>query len=154
MICAHSLVRASNSPIGQKSNSKFVTAKKMKRPVVEKTIRLLIAIAFSVPIALAQARSFTIQVESVISEDEARSSAAKLRAQGLEAYWVKTTIPDIGIRHRVRIGRYQNQAQARAKADQLLGASAIKEFIVTVYEAPPSDPPEPDGSRSAILLPR
>src|SRR5262245_4505832 len=153
MICWHSPVRASHSPIGQTSNSKFVTAKKMKRPVVEKTILLLIAIAFSVPIALAQGRSFTIQVESAISEADARSSVARLRAQGLDAYWVKTTISGIGVRYRVRIGRYQNQAQAKAKADQLLGAGAIKEFIVTVYDAPPSDPQEPDESKPATSPP-
>jgi len=125
----------------------------MKRPVVEKTILLLIAIAFSVPVALAQGRSFTIQVESAISEAEARSSVARLRAQGLEAYWVKTTISGIGVRYRVRIGRYQNQAQAKAKADQLLGDGAIKEFIVTVYDAPPSDPPEPNESKPATSPP-
>jgi photosystem II stability/assembly factor-like uncharacterized protein len=130
-----------------------VTAKKMKKPVVEKTIGLLIAIAFSVPVALAQGRSFTIQVESAISEAEARSSAAKLRAQGLEAYFVKTTIPGIGVRYRVRVGRYQNQAQAKAKAEQLLGAGVINEFIVTTYDAPPSDPQGPDDSRSAISQP-
>jgi photosystem II stability/assembly factor-like uncharacterized protein len=123
----------------------------MKRPVFEKTIRILIAIAFSVPVALAQGRGFTIQVESVISEAEATSSVAKLRAQGLEAYWVKTTIPGMGVRYRVRVGRYQNQAQAKAKADQLLGAGAIKEFIVTLYDAPPSDSPEPDESKPATL---
>src|SRR5262245_63744960 len=154
MICPHSSVWASHSPIGQTFNSKFVTAKKMKRPVVEKTIRLLIAIACSVPVALAQGRSFTIQVGSVISEAEARSSVANLRAQGLEAYWVKTTIPGIGVRYRVRIGRYQNQAQAKAKADQLIGAGSIKEFIVTVYDAPPSDPPEPDESKAATSPPK
>jgi len=153
MICSHLLVRASHSPIGQKSNSKFVTAKKMKKPVVEKTIGLLIAIAFSVPVAPAQGRSFTIQVESAISEAEARSSAAKLRAQGLEAYWVKTAIPGLGVRYRVRIGRYQNQAQAKAKAEQLLGAGVINEFIVTIYDATPSDPQGPDGSRSATSPP-
>jgi photosystem II stability/assembly factor-like uncharacterized protein len=153
MICPHLLVRASHSPIGQKSNSKFVTAKKMKKPVVEKTIGLLIAIAFSVPVASAQGRSFTIQVESAISEAEARSSAAKLRAQGLEAYWVKTTIPSIGVRYRVRIGRYQNQAQAKAKAEQLLGAGVINEFIVTIYDASPSDPQGPDESKPATSPP-
>lgn len=125
----------------------------MKRPVVEKTIRLLIAIAFSVPVASAQSRSFTIQVESVISEAEARSSVAKLRAQGMEAYLVKTAIPGIGVRYRVRIGRYQNQAQAKAKADQLLGAGVINEFIVTVYDAPPSDPQAPDESKPATSPP-
>jgi photosystem II stability/assembly factor-like uncharacterized protein len=126
-----------------------MTAKKMKRPVVEKTIRLLIAIAFSIPVALAQSRDFTIQVESALSEAEARSSVAKLRAQGMEAYWVKTTIPGMGMRYRVRIGRYQNYAQAKAKADQLLSAGAIKEFIVTVYDAPPSDSVAPGGSPPA-----
>jgi photosystem II stability/assembly factor-like uncharacterized protein len=126
-----------------------VTAKKMKRPVVEKTIRLLIAVAFSIPVAMAQSRDFTIQVESALSEAEARSSVAKLRGQGLEAYWVKTTIPGMGMRYRVRIGRYQNYAQAKAKADQLLSAGAIKEFIVAVYDAPPSDSASPGGSPPA-----
>src|SRR5262249_49045098 len=122
-----------------------MTAKKMKRPVVEKTIRLLIAIAFSIPVALAQSRDFTIQVARGLSEAEARSSVANLRAQGMEAYWVKTTITGMGVRYRVRIGRYQNYAQAKAKADQLLSAGAIKEFIVTVYDAPPSDSAAPGG---------
>jgi photosystem II stability/assembly factor-like uncharacterized protein len=131
-----------------------VTAKKMKRSVVEKTIHLLIAIAFSIPVALAQSRSFTIQVESALSEAEARSSVAKLRAQGLEAYWVKTTIAGIGARYRVRIGRFQNQAQAKANADQLVSAGAIKEFIVAVYDAQPSDSVAPDESKPATSAPK
>ncbi len=121
----------------------------MKRPVVEKTICLLIAIAFSVPVARAQSRSFTIQVESAPSEAEAISSVAKLRAQGLEAYWVKAEVPGIGMRYRVRIGRYQNQAQAKDTANQLLSSGAIKEFIVTVYDAPPSDSASPSKSKPA-----
>jgi photosystem II stability/assembly factor-like uncharacterized protein len=125
----------------------------MKRSVVEKTLPLLIAIAISVPVASAQGRSYTIQVESAISEAEARSSVAKLRAQGLEAYWVKTTITGIGVRYRVRIGRFQNQAQAKAKADQLVDAGAIKEFIVTVYDAPPSDAQAPVESKPATSPP-
>jgi hypothetical protein len=153
MICPHPPVRASHSPIGQMSSTKFVSARKMKRSVVEKTILLLIAIAISAPVASAQGRSFTIQVESAISEAEARSSVAKLRAQGLEAYWVKTTITGIGVRYRVRIGRFQNQAQAKAKADQLVAAGAIKEFIVSVYDAPPSDPQAPGESKPATSPP-
>jgi photosystem II stability/assembly factor-like uncharacterized protein len=148
MIYSHSSIRASHFPKSPEhtSNLLFVTAKKMKRPVVEKTIRLLIAIAFSITVALAQSRGFTIQVESALSEAEARSSVGKLRAQGLEAYFTKTTIAGMGIRYRVRIGRYQSQAQAKAKADQLLSAGAIKEFIVTGYDPPPSDPAAPDKS--------
>jgi photosystem II stability/assembly factor-like uncharacterized protein len=121
----------------------------MKSPVVEKSICLLIAIAFSIPVARAQSRSFTIQVESAPSEAEARSSVAKLRAQGLEAYWVKAEVPGVGLRYRVRIGRYENQAQARGTANQLLIGGVIKEFIVTVYEAPPSDSAAPGKSKPA-----
>ncbi|HEY8462062.1 MAG TPA: YCF48-related protein [Blastocatellia bacterium] len=121
----------------------------MKRPVVEQTIRLLIAIAFSIQVASAQNRSFTIQVESWTSEADAKSSVAKLREQGLEAYWVKTTIPGMGVRYRVRIGRYPTQAQAKAKADQLLSAGAIKEFIVAIYDAEPSDSALLDETKSA-----
>ncbi|MGH9751868.1 MAG: YCF48-related protein [Blastocatellia bacterium] len=121
----------------------------MKRSVVEKIICILIAIASSMPVARAQSRSFTIQVESAPSEAEARSSVAKLRAQGLEAYWVKAEIPGAGIRYRVRIGQYPNQAQARAKADQLLSSGAIKEFLVMVYDAPPSGSVAPGESKPA-----
>src|SRR5262245_21577437 len=130
---------ASRSPINKRPFHDLWTAKKMKSQIVKKTICLLIAIAFSIPIARAQSRGYTIQVESAPSEAEARSSVARLRAQGLEAYWVKAEIPGIGVRYRIRVGRYQYLAQARAKADQLLSSGAIKEFIVTTYDAPSSD---------------
>jgi photosystem II stability/assembly factor-like uncharacterized protein len=116
-------------------------AMKMIRPVVEKTICLLIAIAFSIPVALAQNRDFTIQVESAPSESEAKLSVSKLRAQGLDAYWIKADIPGVGIRYRVRIGRYQTQAEAKAKADQLIYGRAIREFIIVVYDAPTGSAP-------------
>jgi photosystem II stability/assembly factor-like uncharacterized protein len=125
----------------------FVTAKKMNNPVVEKTIRILIAIAFSVTAAMAQGRGYTIQVESALTEADASASAAKLRALGMEAYWVKTTVPNIGVRYRVRIGRYPNQTQARAKADQLLSAGLIKEFIIATYDTSPSDSATPDETK-------
>jgi photosystem II stability/assembly factor-like uncharacterized protein len=125
----------------------------MKRPVVEKTVRILMAIAFSIQVALAQNHNFTIQVESWISEADAKSSVAKLRAEGLEAYWVRTTIAGIGVRYRVRIGRYQSQAQAKAKADQLVSAGAIKEFIVTVYDAPLSEAPDEPKTASSSNRP-
>ena len=111
----------------------------MNRPIAEKTICCLLAIAFSVLIAQAQSRVFTIQVESAPSEAEAKSSIAKLQAKGVEAYWVKAEVPGKGTRYRIRIGKYKNQAEAKAKADQLLGGGVIKEFIITLYDPPSSD---------------
>lgn len=121
----------------------------MKRSVVKKIICLLIVITFSVPVARAQSRGFTIQVESAPSEAEAKSSVAKLRAQGLEAYWIKAEIPGMGIRYRVRIGQYPNQAQARAIANQLVSGGVIKEFMVTAYDAPSSGSVSPGGPKPA-----
>ncbi|HKQ73828.1 MAG TPA: YCF48-related protein [Blastocatellia bacterium] len=111
----------------------------MNRRVVEKTICCLLAIALSVMVARAQSRSYTIQVESSPSEDEAKSSIAKLQAKGQEAYWVKADVPGKGTRYRIRIGKYKTQAEAKARADKLLGSGVIKEFIVTVYDTPSSD---------------
>src|SRR5262249_40530896 len=111
----------------------------MNRPIAEKTICCLLAIAFSVLIAQAQSRVFTIQVESAPSEAEAKSSVAKLQANGVEAYWVKAEVPGKGTRYRIRIGKYKNQAEAKVKADQLLGGRVIKEFIITLYDPPSSD---------------
>jgi photosystem II stability/assembly factor-like uncharacterized protein len=111
----------------------------MNRPVVEKTICCLLAIAFSVSVAVAQSRGFTIQVESSPSEAEAKSSIAKLQANGMEAYWVKAEVPGKGTRYRIRIGKYKSQAEAKARADKLLASGAIKEFIITVYDTPSSD---------------
>src|SRR5262245_38914494 len=100
----------------QKSNSKIVVTTKMNRPVVEKTICCLLVIAFSVLVARAQSRVFTIQVESSPTEAEAKSSIEKLQAKGVEAYWVKAEVPGKGTRYRVRIGKYKSQAEAKAKA--------------------------------------
>jgi photosystem II stability/assembly factor-like uncharacterized protein len=111
----------------------------MKRRVVEKVICSLLAIAFSVSSAWAQNRGFTIQIASSISEAEAESAVADLRARGIEAYWVKAEVPGKGTRYRVRIGRFKNQAEAKVAANQYVSRGAIKEFIVASYDAPPSD---------------
>jgi len=114
----------------------------MRRPVVEKTVCCLLAIIFSVLVARAQSRGFAIQVASAPSEAEAKSSVAELQAKGLEAYWVKAEVAGKGTRYRIRIGRYKSQAEAKARADQFLGRGAIKEFIITLYEAPsPTEAP-------------
>lgn len=112
----------------------------MKRRVVEKVICSLLAIAFSVSSAWAQNRGFTIQVASPTSEAEAESAIAGLRAKGIEAYWVRAEVPGKGTRYRVRIGRFKNQPEAKAAANQYVGRGAIKEFIVTSYDAPASEP--------------
>ncbi|MCI0387240.1 MAG: YCF48-related protein [Acidobacteria bacterium] len=111
----------------------------MNRPIVEKTICCLLAIALSVLVARAQSRGFTIQVESSPSEAEAKSSIATLKAKGTEAYWVKAEVPGKGTRYRIRIGKYKSQAEAKARADKLLSSGVIKEFIITVYDTPSAD---------------
>ncbi|MCI0524352.1 MAG: YCF48-related protein [Acidobacteria bacterium] len=108
----------------------------MKKTIIKNVIHPLLAIAISVSFVWAQNRGFTIQIASPTSEAEARSIVADLQAKGIEAYWVKAEVPGKGTRYRVRIGRFDKQAEAKAVADRHLSRGAIKEFIITLYDAP------------------
>lgn len=114
----------------------FVIAMKKRRPITKTAICSLLAIAISASFVWAQNRGVTIQIASPTSEAEARSIVADLQAKGIEAYWVKAEVPGKGTRYRVRIGRFDKQADAKTVADRHLSRGAIKEFIITPYDAP------------------
>jgi hypothetical protein len=109
---------------------------KTRRSITKHGACSLLAIAISVSFVWAQNRGVTIQIASPTSEAEARSVIADLQAKGIEAYWVKAEVPGKGTRYRVRIGRFNNQTEAKAVADRHLSRGAIKEFIITLYDAP------------------
>jgi photosystem II stability/assembly factor-like uncharacterized protein len=84
----------------------------------------------------AQSRSYTVQIASAPSEEEARAMTEKLKSKGLEAYWVKANVPGIGLRYRVRIGKFKTSAEAKAAGERGMSRNEIKEFLITAYEAP------------------
>ncbi|NOT63470.1 MAG: hypothetical protein HOP19_24940, partial [Acidobacteria bacterium] len=84
----------------------------------------------------AQTRPYTIQTSSKETEDEARNEASKLAAAGFAAHWLKAEVTGKGTRYRVRFGRYNSQAEAKARAEQAVKNGVIKEYIITLYETP------------------
>lgn len=86
--------------------------------------------------AYAQSRVYTVQSSSKTSEDEARAEAATLAAAGFAAHWVKADVAGKGTRYRVRFGRFSNQSEAKARAEQAVKRGLISEYIITFYETP------------------
>jgi photosystem II stability/assembly factor-like uncharacterized protein len=131
---------ASSSPAhslnGGPATAEFSFVIAMKKTITQNTFCSLLAIAISVSFVWAQNRGVTIQIASATSEAEARSIVADLQAKGIEAYWVKAEVADKGTRYRVRIGRFDKQAEAKAVAERHLSRGAIKEFIIAPYDAP------------------
>src|SRR5437870_2451350 len=91
---------------------------------------LLLLFAGHTP-AHAQARLYAVQLASVSSETEAHTMIAALATAGVQAYLVKASVPGQGLRYRVRFGRFTNQADAKAQAEQALRRQTIQEYIVT-----------------------
>lgn len=92
--------------------------------------------AFGGSQGLAQGRGYTVQIASAPTEDEARAMTAKLKSKGFDAYWVKANVPGIGVRYRVRIGKYKTSAEAKTAGERGVSRNEIKEFLVTAYEPP------------------
>ena len=90
----------------------------------------------SLPRAVADEGRWTNQIASLSSESEAEGQLNQLRARGVDAYWIRSTVPGVGIRYRVRCGRFASKAEAQLHGEQLRGQGAVREFFVAEYEAP------------------
>jgi photosystem II stability/assembly factor-like uncharacterized protein len=101
------------------------------------------------PLGSAQGRVYTVQISSVPTEAEAREAVARLDAAGLTAHWVKANVPGLGVRYRVRFGRFTNQAEAKARGEAALKRGAIEEYIVTFYEPPTEGAATPRETKAA-----
>lgn len=88
--------------------------------------------------ALAQAQrgQFTVQIESASTEATAESKAQQLRAGGLEAYWIKSDVAGVGLRYRVRVGRFPTRAAAKLYGERLRQQGVASDFFVAEYETP------------------
>src|SRR2546426_129952 len=67
----------------------------------------------------AQARVYTVQVAAFQSQESAETLTNDLRAQGLEAYWIKATMLGNGTCYRVRIGKFLSRHSARDYAERM-----------------------------------
>jgi hypothetical protein len=57
--------------------------------------------------------TYTIQIASVPTRDEAQAMVDELRAKRYDAYFVQVSIPEKGTFYRVRIGHYRDLDQAK-----------------------------------------
>lgn len=79
---------------------------------------------------------YTVQVESATTQAAADGRVRQLKARGLEAYWVKADIAGVGLRYRVRIGKFPSRTAAIAYGSRLKQQGVISDFFTPGYETP------------------
>jgi hypothetical protein len=99
---------------------------------------LTLALALAV---LAQAGRFAVQLEALPARAEAEAKVNQLKAQGVQAYIVKSLVPGKGLFFRIRVGNFTSRALAERYGQQLKMQSAVQEFFITAYEAPEPEAP-------------
>ena len=109
-------------------------------------ISLLIGLLLS---GLAQAGQYTVQLDSMTAQDAAEGKVHQLKAQGQNAYWLKSNVPGQGTRYRVRIGRFPNRAAAQSFGARLKQQGVASDFFVALFEGASS----PLGSTDPIKKP-
>lgn len=79
--------------------------------------------------------SLTLQFGSYNNQNEATQRVSTLKSAGVDARVVKAEIPGKGTWYRVQAGRFTSREEASRYAAQLKARGAIREFMVTGYQA-------------------
>jgi hypothetical protein len=79
---------------------------------------------------------WTTQIAALPSQQDADTQVTQLLAQGLDAYWIRTDVPGVGTRYRVRIGRFASKAAAQETGERLRSQGVTREFFIAVYLTP------------------
>jgi hypothetical protein len=113
-----------------KNNPTFSTA----------TIALVLTLALAT-VALAQAGRFAVQIEALPSRAEAEAKVNQLKAQGVQAYIVKSLVPGKGLFFRVRVGNFPTRGAAERQGQQLKAQGTVGDYFVATYETPEPEAP-------------
>jgi outer membrane biosynthesis protein TonB len=92
-------------------------------------------------VALAQAGRFAVQLEASPSRTEAEEKVSQLKAQGVQAYIVKSLLPGKGLFFRVRVGNFPARVAAERYGQQLKTQGTVRDFFIAVYETPDPEAP-------------
>lgn len=79
--------------------------------------------------------SLTVQFASYKSAGEAQSTAARLKAAGVDARVVKADVPGKGTWYRVQGGRFTNESEAGKFGAEARAKGAARDFVITGYQA-------------------
>ena len=85
-----------------------------------------------------QEGGYAIQVEATQDRSIAEQKVQQLKEQGLEAYWVKGSVPGKGVYYRVRIGQFPNKEAAMNFGASLKRQGIAPDFLLVTYQAPDS----------------
>ena len=96
-----------------------------------------------------QEGGYTIQVEATQDRSIAEQKVRQLKEQGLEAYWVKGSVPGKGVYYRVRIGQFPNKEAAMNFGASLKRQGIAPDFLLVAYQAPSPITATPPAQSSA-----
>ncbi len=101
--------------------------------------------SFSVLLALtglaaAQTTRYAVQLEAAPAVEAAQEKVKQLKAQGLDAYIVKSQVPGKGTFYRIRVGNFPNQADARKFGADLQKQGVVRDYFIAPYEQPQTEP--------------
>ncbi len=85
-----------------------------------------------------QPKPFTVQFEATPAFETANEKVERLKARGVEAYIVKSSVKGKGDFFRVRAGTFSSSAEANKYGADLQEKGVVTEFFVARYE-PPAD---------------
>jgi len=98
--------------------------------------------------AAAQVNQYTVQLEAFLLLERAQERVQQLKAQGLDAYIVKSEVAGKGTLFRVRVGKFPNQNDARKYGASLQTRGVVPAYFIAAYE----DPFEDFTTRGANLI--
>jgi len=95
---------------------KSAPPKKPKKPAVQRS---------------AARGKYTIQVGSFAEESPAAALTKRLKGKGYDAYVIKSDVPGVGVRWRVRVGHFENRVEAQSVAQRLQKKEGLAFFLAT-----------------------
>jgi len=101
----------------------------------------------------SQSNPYTVQFEASPAFETAQERVKRLKAQGVDAYIVKTSVKGKGDFFRVRAGNFPSIAEANKYGADLREKGVVAEFFVARYE-PPADSLPVKESPSDLRLSR
>ena len=105
----------------------------MKASPFSPLILVSLLIGFTIT-PLAQSGAYTVQLDSMTAQEAAEGKVQQLKAQGQNAYWLRSNIPGQGIRYRVRVGRFPNRVAAQNFGARLKQQGLTSDFFVALFE--------------------
>lgn len=97
-------------------------------------LTICLFIGMGVAQSVAQNKRFTLQIEALDQQAPALARINQLKASGVDAYYLQSTMPGRGIFYRIRVGSFADPAVAKESGEQLIRSRLIKEYFVTRHE--------------------